>query len=226
MKEKDLMRCDAVRLQFISHFTDQYNYLDSIRMALEGGCRWVQLRMKGVPESEMEPVALQVREMCREAGAVFIIDDHVELVRKVGADGVHVGKNDMPVDEARRILGADFIIGGTANTLEDVRMHWQRGADYVGCGPFRFTSTKQNLSPLLGLEGYRRLVAGMRAEGISIPLVAIGGITLSDVPAIMATGATGIAISGAVLNAADPTAAMRAWVETMESSFENHHYQS
>ena len=200
-------------IQFISHYTDTISYLDSIRLALEGGCRWVQLRMKDATDEEMLPVALDAQRLCREAGATFIIDDHVELVKKIHADGVHLGKMDMPIAEARKILGAEYIIGGTANTFEDVQAHYEAGANYIGCGPFRFTTTKKKLSPVLGLEGYRNVVSQMRAEGIGLPIVAIGGITAEDIPAIMKTGVTGIALSGTVLRAEDPVAEMRRLLE-------------
>ncbi|MBQ3850611.1 MAG: thiamine phosphate synthase, partial [Bacteroidales bacterium] len=156
---------DRVKLQFITHFTERYGYLDGTWMALEGGCRWIQLRMKDAPLDEVEAMALPVQTLCRRYGAIFVIDDHVELVKKIGADGVHLGKNDMPVDAARQILGSDFIIGGTANTFDDIRRLHQAGADYIGCGPFRFTETKKNLSPVLGLQGYRDIVRQMRQNG-------------------------------------------------------------
>jgi len=196
-------------IQFISHYNDRYSYLDSIRLALEGGCRWIQLRMKDATEEEILPVALEAQRMCKEVGATFIIDDHVELVKQIKADGVHLGKKDMPIAEARKILGKDFIIGGTANTFEDVRAHYEAGANYIGCGPFRFTTTKKGLSPILGLEGYISICSQIKAEGIDLPIVAIGGITAEDIPMIMQTGVTGIALSGAVLNADDPVAEMK-----------------
>ena len=119
----------------------------------------------------------------------------------------------MPVDEARRLLGPDFIIGGTANTYEDVVQHVRNGANYIGCGPFRFTTTKKGLAPILGLEGYRRIVGQMRAEGITLPIVAIGGITYEDIPEIMKTGVNGIALSGTILRAEDPVAETRRILE-------------
>lgn len=195
-------------LQFITHYNDRWSYLDSVRLALEGGCRWVQLRMKDASVEQIRPVAIEAMQMCRDAGATFIIDDHVHLVKEIGADGVHLGKKDMPTDQARAILGKDFIIGGTANTLDDVRYHWKNGVDYLGCGPFRFTTTKKGLAPVLGLGGYESIVKGMKAEGIDIPIVAIGGITAEDIPAIMSTGVSGIALSGTVLSAENPSAEM------------------
>ena len=196
-------------LQFISHFTERYGYLDSIQLALQGGCRWIQLRMKDATDDEVRPVAIEALRQCREAGATFIIDDRVALVRELQADGVHLGKNDMPISEARRLLGSDYIIGGTANTFEDVKAHYEAGADYIGCGPFRFTTTKQKLSPVLGLNGYRRIVIAMRAAHINLPVVAIGGITETDIPVILATGIDGIALSGSVLRADNPVEEMK-----------------
>lgn len=198
-----------MELQFITHFTEKYSYLDAARLALEGGCRWIQLRMKEASETEVEAEAIRVRDLCRKYGATFIIDDHVALAKKVQADGVHLGKNDMPIEEARRILGDAFIIGGTANTFEDVKHHWQAGANYIGCGPFRFTTTKKNLSPILGLEGYRQILQQMKAAGITLPVVAIGGITYEDIPDILQTGVSGIALSGSILRAENPVEEVR-----------------
>ena len=192
------------QLQFITHSNDRYTYADGARMALEGGCKWIQLRMKDATDDEVRQVAGIVQPLCREHEAVFLLDDRVGLAKELKADGVHLGRNDMPVDEARRILGEAFIIGGTANTFEDIERLWRLGADYIGCGPFRFTSTKKNLSPVLGLDGYRSIIGSMRAAGIELPVVAIGGITVDDIPAVMATGVDGIALSGAILNAGDP----------------------
>lgn len=200
---------DKVKMQFISHYTEQYTYLDSIRLALDGGCRWVQLRMKDAPDDEFRRLAPQVKVLCQQYDATFIIDDHVDLVKELGADGVHLGKKDMPIAEARKVLGPDVIIGGTANTYDDVRAHYESGADYIGCGPFRFTTTKKGLAPILGLEGYSHIVEQMQRDGIGLPIVAIGGITADDIPSIMQTGVTGIALSGTVLRADDPIAEMK-----------------
>lgn len=195
---------DSFQLQFISHQNEKMTYLDGIREALAGGCKWIQLRMKGATDEEVRPIALKVKKLCKEQNATFLIDDRVQLVKEVGADGVHLGKNDMPIAEARKILGDDFIIGGTANTFEDVKAHYEADADYIGCGPFRFTTTKEKLSPILGLEGYKEIIQKMKAENINIPIVAIGGITKEDIPDIMKTGVNGIALSGCILNAKDP----------------------
>lgn len=195
-----------MKLQFITHYTDQYTYYDSARMALEGGCRWVQLRMKDAPMDIVEAEAIRTLNLCRDYGATFIIDDHVELAKKLGANGVHLGLKDMPVADARSFLGNKFIIGGTANTFENVKRHIDMGADYIGMGPFRYTTTKKNLSPVLGLKGYASILSQMKDHGISVPVVAIGGITYEDIDEIMATGVSGIALSGTILRATDPVA--------------------
>ncbi len=196
-------------VQFISHFTASISYLDSVRMALEGGCRWIQLRMKDVPEEEVRVTAIAAKELCRQYHATFIIDDRVELVKQIKADGVHLGKADMPVGEARKILGNDYLIGGTANTFEDVQRHYADGADYIGCGPFRFTTTKKKLSPILGMEGYRNIRQQMQLNHINIPIIAIGGINKEDIPQLKALGLDGIALSGTILRAKDPVEEMK-----------------
>lgn len=199
-------------IQFITHSNERYGYVDGARMALEGGCRWVQLRMKDASEVDFLSAAKEISKLCKQHNAVFVLDDHAEWVEQTGADGVHLGKNDMPVDEARRLLGKDRIIGGTANTFEDVERLHRQGADYIGCGPFRFTTTKKNLSPVLGLEGYRNIVEQMRNHNISLPIVAIGGILEEDIEAIMQTGVSGIAVSGGILNAENPVEEMQKFV--------------
>ena len=186
---------DSFQLQFISHQNEKMTYLDGIHEAITGLCRWVQLRMKDASDNEVRPIAYKVKEL--------------------QIDGVHLGKNDMPIAEARKILGDDFIIGGTANTFEDVKAHYEAGADYIGCGPFRFTTTKEKLSPILGLEGYREIIQKMKAENIDIPIVAIGGITKEDIPEIMKTGVNGIALSGCILNAKNPASETHDIMEMM-----------
>ena len=198
---------DHFGLQFITNAETGAECAEQARKVLNGGCLWVQLRMKGASESEVEETASAIKRLTDEFEATLIIDDHVEVAKRVGASGVHLGKNDMDPAEARAILGDKFIIGGTCNTIEDV-MRVCKSVDYIGCGPFRFTTTKKNLSPLLGLEGYRKIISRMEAEGIRIPVIAIGGITAEDIPSILATGVGGIAVSGTVLRAHDPAAEM------------------
>ena len=201
-------------VQFITHYTERYSHLDSVRIALEGGCRWIQLRMKEASPEDILPIAKEAMNLCWKYDATFIIDDYVELAKQIGADGVHLGKNDMPITEARKTLGKDFIIGGTANTFEDIQMLYKAGANYIGCGPFRFTTTKKNLSPILGLEGYQQIISQMKENNISLPLIAIGGITKKDIPSLMQTDIRGIALSGSILRAENPIEEMKEIIQT------------
>ena len=190
-------------LQYITHSTAGRNELDGARAALAGGCRWIQLRMKDASDEQFMNVGRELAAMCCQSGATFIVDDRVHLVEPLGADGVHLGKNDMALTEARRILGPDKIIGATANTAADALRAINDGADYIGLGPFRFTTTKKNLSPVLGCEGLAEVMEAVRRVS-AIPVVAIGGITEADIADICATGVSGVALSGVILNSPDP----------------------
>ncbi len=207
-----------IPVQFITHCTETLSHEQSALLALEGGCKWIQLRMKGASDEEAEPIARRLLEACRKAGATFVLDDRVELCQKIEADGVHLGKNDMPVDEARGLLGEGFLIGGTANTLDDIRRLRRQSADYVGLGPFRFTTTKERLAPTLGLEGYRAIMQGWHEENLRIPVCAIGGIEPADVMPLLDAGVQGVAVSGAVMRAADPAAMMQRFLHLDEEA--------
>jgi thiamine-phosphate pyrophosphorylase len=122
----------------------------------------------------------------------------VKLAKEINADGVHLGLTDTKIDEARAFLGTSKIIGGTANTFEDIQNHVKNGCDYIGLGPFRFTATKEKLSPILGLSGYFDILQKLKKAKIEIPVYAIGGITLRDVSPLMETGIHGIAVSGII----------------------------
>ena len=167
--------------------------------AYQAGCNWVQLRMKDSSEHEIEVEIKKILPVANAHNAILLINDNVELTLKTGAHGVHLGKKDMCPAEARKLLGPDFIIGGTANTFEDVLSLMERGVDYVGMGPFRFTTTKKNLSPVLGKEGYYRTMSQLVEAGKNIPIIAIGGILPNDIEDLLPCGIHGIAAAGAIL---------------------------
>ncbi len=191
-------------LQFITHPSERYSIAEEVKMVIEGGCRWVQLRMKNATDEEVKQVAEEIIPLCQETDTILVIDDRVNVTMDTKVHGVHLGKNDMPAAEAREFLGAGAIIGVTANTADDIIAYKKIDVDYVGLGPFRFTATKEKLSPSLGLDGYRSVMAEIRNAGIELPVVAIGGITLEDIDGIMATGVNGVAMSGAIINAENP----------------------
>ncbi|WP_282039589.1 thiamine phosphate synthase [Saccharicrinis aurantiacus] len=160
-----------------------------------GGGSWVQLRLKDLSEEEITAEAVKCLKVCINSEATFIVNDHVHIAEKIDADGVHLGKNDISVSEARAILGPVKIIGATANTFEDVKRLSEEGADYIGLGPYKFTTTKKNLSATLGSEGYQSIIEQCKAANITTPIIAIGGITPDDLPEVFATGIHGVALS-------------------------------
>jgi thiamine-phosphate pyrophosphorylase len=186
------------KLQYISQGNTIEDQLHNIHEALDGGCDWIQLRFKNQTDTDCYKLAEAVKILCEEYLANLIINDNVPLAQEIAADGVHLGLSDMRIKNAREILGKTKIIGGTANTFEDIQNHIQSGCDYVGLGPFRFTTTKEKLSPILGLEGYLKIVQQMKIHNLDIPIYAIGGITINDVEEIMETGIYGVAVSGLI----------------------------
>ena len=184
--------------------------------ACRGGVDWIQLRVKNKSEEEWKAIAEETRAVCKKHGAKLIVNDGARLAKMIGADGVHLGKEDMPPDEARSLLGTDFIIGGTANTFEDIQRLSILKVDYIGLGPFRFTQTKTNLSPLLGLQGYMDLMAECADENILVPVIAIGGIKLTDVEEILATGVYGLAVSSAISESRDMMAEAKEFISKIK----------
>lgn len=205
------------RLYFISQQNPEDSHLTSIRRALDAGCKLIQLRVKNQsPESVLDQ-AFEARLLCSAYGAIFMINDFPEIARTASADGVHLGFRDPSLVAARALLGSDFIIGGTANTYEDILQRVAEGADYIGVGPFRFTTTKQNLSPIIGLEGYRILMAKLRADGIKTPIIAVGGILADDVPELLEAGVYGFAFSGAITRSENPAATVQQIQQTISN---------
>lgn len=195
------------KLQYISQGEDYNRQLNNIYRALDAGCDWIQLRYKNHQEMSAAYVAEKIKNLCQKYNATFIINDFVKIAKEVDADGVHLGLDDMKIEDARAILGPDKIIGGTANTLEHVLQRVDEKCNYIGLGPFRFTTTKDKLSPILGIEGYQKIVEALKQHAnphaIEIPIYAIGGIELNDIEHIVNVGIHGIAVSGMITNAID-----------------------
>ena len=210
----------GMRLMLITHRTEQYTEYEEAEKFLQGGGRWVQLRMKQGLDSDM---ARRIAALCREYGALFCIDDDVQLALDSHASAVHLGKNDMPVARAKEVVETvcqdrTFLIGATANTFEDIQSAVRQGASYIGLGPFRFTQTKQKLSPVLGLEGYRQILSQCAEAGLQLPVYAIGGIKEEDIPDLMQTGITGIAVSGTIVQAENPVEETKRLIRLIESA--------
>lgn len=186
---------------------------EQAEQACSAGANWIQLRLKNKRYEEWKAIALETQAVCRFHQSKLIINDNAHLAGEINSDGLHLGKDDMPLTEARQLLGAEIIIGGTANTLEDILMHSEAGANYIGLGPFRFTKTKEKLSPILGLDGYASMMKALQQRSITIPVIAIGGITLADVPTLLDTGLYGIAVSSAITQAANPAEQTRLFIQ-------------
>lgn len=189
-----------MKLYYISQGKTIEEHLTNIEVACQKGATWVQLRLKEVEELDYLDAALKAKAICEQYDAKFLVNDHVNVAKESKAFGVHLGLGDTPIAEARRQLEPKAIIGGTANTFEDCVQHIKDGVDYVGLGPFRFTTTKSNLSPILGLEGYQKILDQLKEQGYNTPVVAIGGIKAEDIAAIEATGISGIAVSTMLTN--------------------------
>lgn len=185
------------KLQYISQGANPEEHVRNIHRALDAGVQWVQLRLKNTDEKTYILNGLAARDLCDKYKAVLIINDHPGVALECYADGVHLGLNDMHIAAAREILPGK-IVGGTANTFDDVVKRIGEKVDYIGLGPFRFTSTKQKLSPILGLDGYKDIMEKMKAHTGSVPVYAIGGIEGNDVEHIVKTGVHGIAVSGLI----------------------------
>lgn len=212
------------RLQFISQESSDATHLQSIQAACQAGVRWIQLRVKEKPLAEVRGLAEEAKSICREWGARLVINDYPQIAAAIGADGLHLGKEDLSLYQARQLV-RNMYIGQTANTFEDVWRYSLKGADYIGLGPFAYTTTKKKLSPILGLEGYRQIMLRCSEEGITTPIIAIGGITLADIEPILQTGVHGIAVSSLIcraVNCRQTVAAIQEILEKNPTTYVNH----
>jgi len=193
----------ALKFQFITNDYSEISHEEQVKKVLEGGCRWIQLRIKEKSDAFYIETAKRIKKLCHDNNAVFIINDKVDIAKAIDADGVHLGKSDLSPLEAREILGSDKIIGGTANTFEDIEELSQQKVDYIGLGPFRFTTTKKVLSPVLGLTGYKEIIDKCIHSGLNTPIVGIGGVKQDDIKPLIGTGLYGVAVSSVLSEAVD-----------------------
>ncbi len=184
------------KMQYISQGDTAEIQFKNIENALENGAKWIQLRWKESSKNDIKLLALKVKTICENYNATFIINDDVDLAAEVDVDGVHLGLDDMDILKARQILGSEKIIGGTANTLEDVQQRISENCDYIGLGPLRFTSTKKKLSPILGFEAYQKIINQLQKNNMNFPpIYAIGGVKKNDIHALQNIGIYGVALS-------------------------------
>ena len=191
------------RIQFITDKKQNISLERQTEDVCKGGIKWIQFRMKDSCLEEKLKEGALVAAISRKWNATFIVNDDIEIAQRLDADGVHLGLSDMDPLEARKILGDDAIIGATCNTFEDICLRYKQKVDYIGLGPLRFTSTKKNLSPVIGIEGYNEIIRKCKEADINIPIVAIGGILVDDIKNILDTGVYGIAISSLITSSED-----------------------
>ncbi len=186
--------------------------LDIVQAAIRGGATVVQLREKEASTRAMIELGQALLEITRAAGIPLIVNDRVDVALAIGAEGVHVGQDDMPAAMARRLIGPDRILGVSARTVEEAIQAQRDGADYLGAGDVFGTPTKPDAGAPIGVEGLARI-----ARAVSIPVVAIGGVTPQNASAAIEAGAVGVAVISAVVGAPDPEAAARRLREVVEA---------
>lgn len=204
------------RLQHITQDIEGFSHLDQITQFCEVGGKWTQLRLKNQSIESVLVQAKEARTITNKYACRLIINDNVAVAEEVKADGVHLGKNDMSTTEAREILGSKTIIGRTCNSFEDIVRECSFDIDYIGLGPFRYTPTKKQLDPVLGLEGYKKIIRACNAARISLPIIAIGGITEEDVLPIIQAGIYGVAVSSSINKSIDMNATVSSFHEILK----------
>ncbi|MFT5847361.1 thiamine phosphate synthase [Psychroserpens sp.] len=183
------------KLHYISQGDSPKEHLNNIQKACSSGAELVQLRVKNFSEKKTLKIATQAREITSHFQTRLIINDHYKIAKEVKADGVHLGQSDVCPTVARKYLYTWQMIGGTANTMKDCENLLDKQIDYISLGPFRETTTKENLSPVLGLKGYIAITDVLITP---IPIIAVGGITTNDVTNLLGAGISGIAVSGEI----------------------------
>ncbi len=207
------MHRSIAALQFITMDLPSFSHLEQVQMACEAGVSWIQLRMKLQPRREQLQTALEARKITTDYGCVLVVNDHVILARDAAADGVHLGRDDMHWQEARRILGENAIIGVSTHSWKELDSYRNAKVHYAGLGPFRFTRTKEKLDPVLGTEGIREIMAQKRRDDFELPVIAIGGIEWKDVHSLLAAGASGVAVSSAISMSNNPKMTAQAFLQ-------------
>ena len=197
----------------------RFSHLELARMAIKGGADTIQFRQKVGATREMIEIVRQLKKLCMDSGVTLVVNDRIDVAIAAEADGVHLGQDDFPIPLARKLLGKSRIIGGSAATLEEAQKCLAEGADYIGFGPVYPTTSKEDADPVTGINLLKQAV-----ESISLPIIAIGGISVENTPEVMRAGARGIAVISAVCCQEDPEQATRALRQAIqkETSRGNH----
>lgn len=203
------------KVMFITPNKTKEEIIKECNIVLQEGIKFIQLRMKEASNDEILEVAKQIRPVCDKYCAILIVDDKIELLKSNLFDGVHLGKNDMPIKQAKQITQDKYLLGATCNTIQDVQKAIENGVDYLGIGPYKYTTTKQNLAPILGLEGYKNIIKYMRENKLTTPFYAIGGINIEDLQPLKEIGIFGIALSGTISTATNKQSIIKEILKTL-----------
>ncbi len=206
------------QLHFITNQWSPIPIPTQVASFLSAGGKWVQLRLKDLTDTEIIDIATEVQDLCKTHGATFIINDRVDLALQTNADGVHLGREDLSPKEARKLLGNGKIIGTTANSRTDLERALSLPVDYIGLGPYRFTTTKQKLATPMGRDGFREHAKWMQQQVSPIPMVGIGGIRPNDIGTIFASGLHGIALSSCISHAKNPADTTQQLIQELKSN--------
>lgn len=216
------MRKGIERFQLLTHDIEGYTHEQQVLDACMAGARWIQVRSKKLSHEDLLHTAKEVKRICVIFNATFILNDNAEIAKAVNADGVHLGKDDMPIKQARKLLGDHVIIGTSCNTFNDIVAASKERIDYTGLGPYRYTATRKNLNPLLGLDGIRDAMKQYHIQGYKLPVIAIGGVRLEDLPFLLQAGVHGVAVSSAVHGAADRAAVTKEFLVQVQTANAKH----
>lgn len=199
-------------LIFKTYPSDRYSLAEEVQMALEGGCRWIELGMRGASEEEFRAAAMEIIPMCKEHEAYLMFDGRVDLAIEMGVHGVNLEEGDMNPLEAREVMGPEAIIGVPAHTAAELMRWMGRDVDYINLGPFCDPASE------IKLDDYARMIEHAREAGLEMPVAATGYITLEDIPAVMAAGANGVATGRAIVEAEDPVEATSDFIAALAAA--------
>jgi thiamine-phosphate pyrophosphorylase len=215
---KTLLRRDltsALRLIVITdhRLARPRKIVEVVEAALLGGAKAIQLRNKGETANKLLETGKYLRDLTQAHGALLFVNDRVDIALAIGADGVHLGPQDPPLPEVRRIVPDEFIIGFSADDPELAHSAVSEGANYIGCGTIYPTSTKADAGDVIGMSGLRSVI-----DAVDVPVIAIGGITNHRIPEVLAVGATGVAVASAIMSASDPMQATCSMLTALDTS--------
>ncbi len=186
------------KLQFITHNILQHTHIEQVQLACEAGAKWIQYRCFTKSDEELLKDIHVISEVCDDWGATLIVTDHIHLKGKADIQGFHIEDMDTDFNALRKVIGEEYTLGGSANTIENLIRLAKEDADYVGFGPFSITTTKPNHAQLIGYKGYEYATEQLDLNNVHIPIIAVGGVNLVDIPSLMETGIYGIAVSSAI----------------------------